>query len=99
MTAVKDILEDINRYRLQRAENKRKTLAKNAKSGKFKPTEWEKLKVGQVVKIMQDEFFPADLVLLTSSIHGGIAYVETKSLDGETNLKHKKSHKEILGLC
>jgi len=33
--------------------------------------------------------------LLNSALPGGIAYVETKSLDGETNLKHKTSVKEI----
>lgn len=27
--------------------------------------------------------FPADLILLASSIHGGNAYIETASLDGK----------------
>lgn len=31
------------------------------------------------------------MVLLNSSIPKGICYVETKNLDGETNLKHKKA--------
>lgn len=30
---------------------------------------------------------------------GGICYVETKSLDGETNLKHKDSVKDIALMC
>ena len=30
-------------------------------------------------------------MILTSSEPGGLAYIETKSLDGETNLKHKVS--------
>ena len=34
------------------------------------------------------------MVLLNSSILKGICYVETKNLDGETNLKHKKPAKE-----
>lgn len=69
--------------------------ARDKHTGGFQPVEWQKLKVGQVVKIHQDEYFPADLLLLNSSITGGIAYVETKSLDGETNLKHKQSLKDI----
>jgi phospholipid-transporting ATPase len=35
------------------------------------------------------------LILLKSSNANGLAYVETKNLDGETNLKHKASVKEI----
>lgn len=49
-----------------------------------------------VVKIRQDEFFPADIVLLGSSAPKGICYVETKNLDGETNLKHKQGVKELV---
>ena len=36
------------------------------------------------------------MILLTSSLPKGIAYVETKNLDGETNLKHKQADKRIL---
>ena len=49
--------------------------------------------------IHKDEYFPADLVLLNSSGAKGICYIETKNLDGETNLKHKLSNKEILHHC
>jgi magnesium-transporting ATPase (P-type) len=34
-------------------------------------------------------------MLLNSSLPKGICYVETKSLDGETNLKHKSANKEV----
>ena len=42
-----------------------------------------------LIKVMEDEFFPADLVVLKSSDQAGGLYVETKNLDGETNLKTK----------
>ena len=45
------------------------------------------MKVGDIVKVKRDEYFPADMVVLHSSGPGGVYYVETKGLDGETNLK------------
>lgn len=41
--------------------------------------------------VEKDDFFPADLVLLSSCYEDGICYVETMNLDGETNLKLKQS--------
>eukprot|EP00347_Sterkiella_histriomuscorum_P008769 403343827 len=96
MSAIKDIIEDFKRYRSDQAENRKKCLAKSYITGQFELTEWEQLKVGQTVKILQDEPFPADILLINSSLNGGIAYVETKNLDGETNLKHKNSVKEVI---
>ena len=44
---------------------------------------------------MCDQYFPSDLVLLSSSASKGAAYIETKNLDGETNMKHKLCHKAL----
>jgi magnesium-transporting ATPase (P-type) len=41
------------------------------------------------VKILEDEYIPADMLILNSSGPKGTCYVETKNLDGETNLKIK----------
>lgn len=59
--------------------------------GVFCDVKWRDLRVGDIVKVEKDDFFPADLVLLSSSYEDAICYVETMNLDGETNLKLKQS--------
>ena len=56
---------------------------------------WRDLRVGDIVKVKKDEFFPADLIMLNSSDVKGRAFVETKNLDGETNLKNKHINENL----
>ena len=49
---------------------------------------WRDVKVGDVVKVKENEMIPADMVIL-STASNNVCYVETKDIDGETNLKHK----------
>jgi len=37
--------------------------------------------------VLQGELLPVDMILLSSSIEGGNAFIKTASLDGENNLK------------
>ena len=48
-----------------------------------------------MIRIEEDEPIPADCALLRSSDAKGCIYIETKNLDGETNLKNKYVHKDI----
>ena len=48
-----------------------------------------------MVKVMENEAFPADLILIKSSLPRGVCYVETKNLDGETNMKQKLASEHI----
>lgn len=47
-----------------------------------------------VQQVRDRQYFPGDLVLLSSSNAEGVCYIETTNLDGETNLKIKKASKE-----
>jgi phospholipid-transporting ATPase len=59
---------------------------------------WKDVKVGNIVKILCDQGFPADMILINSSEVNGLCYVETKNLDGETNLKYKQANARIADL-
>lgn len=54
---------------------------------KFRTTFWKNVRVGDFILIRSDDQIPADIVVLATSDSDGACYVETKNLDGETNLK------------
>ncbi|CAO1620976.1 unnamed protein product [Jaminaea pallidilutea] len=67
-------------------------------TARWERTLWKKLEVGDIVLLREDEQVPADLVVLNSSGEDGLVFVETKNLDGETNLKPRRSLKATRGL-
>ncbi|PGH26409.1 hypothetical protein AJ80_01907 [Polytolypa hystricis UAMH7299] len=52
---------------------------------------WKNVQVGDFVRIYNEEQMPADIVILSTSDPDGACYVETKNLDGETNLKVRQA--------
>jgi len=56
---------------------------------------WKEVHVGDVLKVEADDAIPADLLLLQCADAKGVCYVETKNLDGETNLKVKAAEKDL----
>jgi len=93
VSMLKDLLEDWKRKRSDNEENSKSV--KVVKNGRLQSVKWESLRVGDVIKVENKQFFPCDVFLLGSKDPKGIAYIETKNLDGETNLKHKVVPKEI----
>lgn len=67
-------------------------------TGKWERTLWKKLEVGDVVLLRENDQVPADMVVLASSDADGQCFVETKNLDGETNLKPRHSLKATMGI-
>jgi phospholipid-transporting ATPase len=85
------IIEDISRHKADTAANSSITHRFDLISQTFTECKWSELAVGDFIRINTRCSVPADVVILAvaekTDPPQGIAYVETKSLDGETNLK------------
>jgi phospholipid-translocating ATPase len=60
-------------------------------SARWERTLWKKLEVGDIVLLKENDQVPADVIVLSTSDPDGLCYLETKNLDGETNLKVRKA--------
>ncbi|KAG5183758.1 hypothetical protein JKP88DRAFT_198883 [Tribonema minus] len=100
--AVFMVIEDVERHRADRRANSSPTAVWDAAAGKFRAVSWSEVHVGDILKIRNREAIPADVLLLSvaepdPAAAAGICYVETKSLDGETNLKIRQVPKGLVG--
>lgn len=65
------------------------SYTRKKKLAHWQRTLWEDLRVGDFVKLRNDEPIPADILICATSEEENVAFVETKNLDGETNLKSR----------
>lgn len=63
--------------------------------GVWRSVDWKDICVGDVVKVMENEFIPADLILASCSNSEHKAFIQTSGLDGEMNLKQRLAVKDL----
>lgn len=85
----KEAFEDWRRFRNDKRINS--SLVEVLHGDSWVNITWSELVVGRLVRIKSNEYFPADLVLLSTSNDEGLCYIETSNLDGESNLKTRRA--------
>ncbi|PRT53146.1 Phospholipid-transporting ATPase DNF2 [Wickerhamiella sorbophila] len=70
-----------------------RTLEQPQGKVKFRRDYWKDVRVGQFIKVFANEAVPADIVVISSSDEDGECFIETRNLDGETNLKPRSAVK------
>ncbi|OQR96099.1 P-type ATPase (P-ATPase) Superfamily [Achlya hypogyna] len=83
-------VEDHQRHQADDETNGAPCRRYNFETGTFDCIAWKDLCVGDTVELRDKEVAPADLVILATG-NEGVCYIETKSLDGETNLKLREA--------
>jgi phospholipid-transporting ATPase len=77
VSLIKEAFEDNKRWRNDKVVNS--SLVDRLEGRIWLRVPWSAVKVGDLVRVSQDHYFPADMLLLASTNADGICYIEVKS--------------------
>ncbi|GAB9472150.1 Phospholipid-translocating p-type flippase [Globisporangium polare] len=96
VSGVRDLFEDMQRHRADAQQNLAPMNKLHFPETQFAAATCADLRVGELVRVAQNEAIPADIVIVaTSSSANGQCYVTTANLDGESSLKPRYAHPEL----
>ena len=96
VNGIKDFVEDYERKKSDRKENYSNTSI--IRQGRIENILWKDITPGDIIKVKKNEYFPADILAVYSTNNNGSIFVETKNLDGETNLKYKECVQDMYNI-
>jgi phospholipid-transporting ATPase len=96
VSLIREAIEDYMRYRFDKSLNSEVVTV--YRNDTWVEAKSESLHVGELVMVKEDTVFPADLIIIDSSLPEGIAFIETGTLDGEKAPKFKTAVKDTAGL-
>lgn len=95
VTGIKDLIEDRARGKIDKVKND--AIVKLFADGEWKEVPAKDLRVGDMIQIQDNKRLPADVLVCGSGVPAGThCFVDTKELDGESNLKPKTVPRTLL---
>ena len=89
------VRDDIKRHRADDEVNNKPVAVLNKETQQFENVPQCLVRVGDIVKVYEGDIFPADMLFLRSGDPKAFksCWVNTKSLDGETDNKYRQAMK------
>lgn len=98
VSMIKSAIEDWRRHSADALTNNAKAKVLRS-DGSVDTVRWQDIAVGDVIILHDRESCPADLILLASSDPRGSCFIQTRSIDGETNLKQRTAVSSTQGIA
>ncbi|EDL45772.1 Adenylate and Guanylate cyclase catalytic domain containing protein [Plasmodium vivax] len=105
ISIVKNVYEDSRRSNIDSQINNRLCHVVDGSNSQLKAVRWMDLTVGSIIRLIENEQVPADILLLSCNNNEGLVYIETSLINGETNLNKKccvnetRNETSIYGIC
>lgn len=94
ISMIQEASTDMKRHRSDDETNNRLAKVTSWQTGTAVTSEtvqWRNIRVGDLLYVSNKQPLPADMIILASSEDENICYIETSSIDGETNLKLRRA--------